>query len=247
MASSAPQHPAGGAARAVPWAVAAAVVITVAVATAYEAYAGQVAGPALVAVAGFYLATAGTVMGFAVWTAGDLQLPSLLVLAPLSAGERWRRILVWGVAMGVVLAVASVLLAGAGGPALRPWYWQRIQTLAGTTLFAARGALLEEAFFRLFLIPFLVSMVVRARAPRYRVRLREGRASIRQDPRQPGVWVVPAAVLLSSLLFGLAHPGNPLAAMTLAPGLAVAYLRGGWESAALAHFLANWLVFTIYF
>lgn len=225
----------------------AAVALTVAVATGYEVYSGQASGAALLAVAGFYFATVATIMGFAVWTAAELNLPSLLVLQAASIGQRCRTLLLWGAGIGVPLAIASVALTGGSEAALRPWYWQRIQTGAGTALFAARGAMLEELFFRLFLIPLLVSMVQRARAPRYRVRLQDGRARIRRDSAAPAAWVVPAAVVLASVLFGLAHPGNPFAAMTLAPLLALSYLRGGWESAVAAHFVANWLVFFFYF
>jgi membrane protease YdiL (CAAX protease family) len=72
------------------------------------------------------------------------------------------------------------------------------------------------------------------------------RATRSQD-RRPSAAVLAGAVLVSSFLFGLAHPFSPLLAMLLGPTLAVAYLRGGWESAVLAHFIANWIVFAVYF
>jgi len=223
------------------------VALTTTVAVAYEAYAGQAEGVALLAVFGFYVATAGMIIAFATWTAATLGMRSFLWLEPLTGAERLRRMAIWGVGIGVVLSVGNVLLSGGVDPALRPWFWQRIQTPAGTALFAARAAVLEESFFRLFMIPFLVSLAMRTRRPRYRMTLREGRASVRHErPDRPG-WAEPAAVLVSSLLFGLAHPANPVAAIVLAPLLSLAFLRGGWESAAIAHFLANWLVFTLLF
>lgn len=217
-----------------------------------ELVGGQVDARALVTIVGFYLATSAIIVAFAVWTAAELGLPSLLVLSPLSTAVRWRRIASYGVGIGLLLAVGSVGLAGGGSPALRPWFWQRIQTPLETVLFTARGALLEETFFRLFLIPFLVSLALRARLPRYRLEpaggvVRATRSGDRPPARLPVRPLVAGAIVVSSLLFGLAHPDNPLPAMLLSPLLAVAYLRGGWESAVLAHFVANWIVFAVYY
>lgn len=210
--------------------------------------AGGADWTALATITGFYLATSGVITAFAVWTAEDLRLPSLLWLAPGGRRQKLIRLLVYGVGLGLLLSVASILLAGDSGSGLRPWYWRRIQTPVESVLFAARAAFLEETFFRLFLIPLLVSLAVRVRPPRYRFRLREGTLkATRERTRSASTPVVLGAVVVSSLLFGLAHRFNPVSAAILAPVLAVAYLRGGWESAVLAHLLANFLVFSVYF
>lgn len=254
MNSSSPagSHVAGPSRTIVVGATAAAIILTAGIAALYETYTGQASGAALAAVLAFYGLTSGLIIAFSVWNARELGMPSLLVLSGRAPAEQARCLLIYGLGFGLLLAVGSVLLSGGatgdGVPALQPWFWRRIQTPTGVALFAARAAVLEESFFRLFLIPCLVAVVQRTRRPRYRFSMRGGRARIRQEETagRPA-WVVAAAVVASSLMFGLAHPFGPVAAVALAPLLAIAYLRGGWESAVTAHYLANWLVFTFYF
>lgn len=229
-------------------ATAAAVLVTTLVCAASEATAGPPDAVALATIVGFYLATAGIITAFAVWTAEELGLPSLLMLSAAGPGERLRRLAMYGLGIGVLVSLVSLLLTGDQGAVLRPWFWRRIQTPVDTLLFSARAAFLEETFFRLFLIPFLGSMAVRTRRPRYRLRLRDGTVrATRTAERRLSLPLLLGAVAGSSLLFGLAHPFNPLSAILLAPLLALAYLRGGWESAVLAHLVSNWLVFSVYF
>jgi membrane protease YdiL (CAAX protease family) len=59
--------------------------------------------------------------------------------------------------------------------------------------------------------------------------------------------VIVAACVLSSAMFGLAHPFNSIGAAVLAPLLAIAYLWGGWESSVTAHFVANVILFSLYY
>lgn len=230
-------------------AVSAAVLATTAVCAAGELTTGPVEPVALLTIVGFYLTTAGIITAFAVWTAEELGLPSLLVLSSAAPADRLRRLLVYGIGIGIALSVASFWLAGDQAEVLRPWFWQRIQTPLDRLLFSARAAFLEETFFRLFLIPFLVSLAVRSRLPRHRLRRHGGGLqATRLEGRRASPLLVLGAVAISSGLFGLVyHPFNPVSAMLLAPLLALAYLRGGWESAVLAHLVSNWLVFSVYF
>ena len=228
-------------------AVAAYVTLMVFVALAYETYTGSLTPTTFLPIVGFYIATSGIITTFAVWTANEITLPSLLILSPLPALTRWTRWGIYGVGIGIVLCIGSIMLSSGETVALRPWFWRRIQTPLGTVLFSARAALLEETFFRLFMIPFLVSIVVRMRPHRYQLRLEGGAARAVTMKPKPSRWVIAAAVLISSLLFGLAHPFNPVPAMLLAPLLAVSYLRGGLESAVTAHFIANMILFSVYF
>ncbi len=223
------------------------VAIMVVVALAYETFTGSLTPATSLAIVGFYIATSGIITTFAVWTAGEIGLPSLLILSPLPTRTLWTRWAIYGVGVGLLLCIGNIVLSGGDGVALRPWFWRRIQTPLGTVLFSARAALLEETFFRLFMIPFLVSIVVRTRPRQYRLRLKGGAARAITTQPQPSRWMVSAAVLISSVLFGLAHPFSPVPAMLLAPLLAVSYLRGGWESAVTAHFIANVIVFSVYF
>ncbi len=221
--------------------------IMVFVALAYETYTGSLDAATFLPIVGFYLATSGIITAFAVWTAGEVGLPSLLILSELPVRTRWTRWAIYGVGVGLLLWIGNIVLSGGGGEALRPWFWRRIQTPLGTVLFSARAALLEETFFRLFMIPFLVSIVMRMRPPQYRLRLQGGAARAITSKPEPSRWLIASATLISSVLFGLAHPFSPVPAMLLAPLLAVSYLRGGWESAVTAHFIANVIVFSVYF
>jgi len=60
--------------------------------------------------------------------------------------------------------------------------------------------------------------------------------------RLPQMMVL-AAMLVSALLFGMAHNNNPVAAFMFGLLLGVSFLRGGWESCVTAHFLGNCLLF----
>ena len=227
-------------------AAAAATVVTAAVAIAYEAFRQGLTMATLAPLLLFYGGSAAVIIAFSVWTAAEIGLPSFLVLSQLPLRERLLRWLLLGVGLGFVLAAASVALSsGAAGP--RPWFWRLIQTPLGATMFSARTALLEETFFRLFLIPFLVSVAMRARPAHYRLRLARGSGRAVQEGRRAGLPTIVAACVLSSAMFGLAHPFNPLGALVSAPVLACAYLWGGWESAVTAHFLANVILFSFYY
>ena len=217
-------------------------------ASVYEIPASGRSVTSSIAIVAFYFAAILVIAAFAVWTADELGLPSLLVLSEQPARAKLVSLAVHGLGLGLLIAIGSLLLSGEGGEAaLRPWFWRRIQTPMGTLLFSARAALLEETFFRLFLIPFLVSLALRTRRPRYALQMSGGSARVTTTTVRAPRWLVPAAVLVSSLLFGIAHPYNPIPAMLLAPLLAIAFLRSGWESAVLAHFTANFLVFSFYF
>lgn len=228
-------------------AAAVATAATTAIAIAYEVIRQGFSAAALPPLLLFYGGSAAIIIAFSVWTAAEIGLPSFLILSELSARERWARWLLLGVGLGCALAAASIALGGGAETPLQPWFWRRIQTPLGAVLFSARAALLEETFFRLFLIPFLVSVALRARPVRDRLELANGSAHAVREGRQAGVLLVIAACALSSAMFGLAHPFNPLGAVVLAPLLAIAYLWGGWESSVTAHFIANVILFSLYY
>lgn len=224
-----------------------AVLATVSVSVSYEFVREGLALPALLAVVVFYGGTAGIIIAFSLWTAPDVGLPGLLSLADEPIGHRLMRWCVFGLGLGLLLAGGSVALSGGADTPLQPWFWRRIQTPGGAALFSARAALLEETFFRLFLIPFLASVALRMRPRRHRLRLREGTAQAVIDRPVASPVLIAVVVLVSSLMFGVVHPFNPVGAVLLGPLLAVAYLWGGWESAVTAHFLANMILFQFYY
>lgn len=211
----------------------------------YEVNFGRYGSLSLPSVVGFYLAAFAITSYFAVWTATSLRLPSFLLLSPLTWRRRGLRFLLYGVGMGLAIyGVNRILYAGTVSNPLRPWYLANLEGPADLLLLSARSALLEETLFRLFAIPFLVSLGMRVGygwRPRFGF---ESPGEERADSMVPPRVLVVTAVLLSALFFSLAHPFNPLPALVFGLVLGVVYLRGGWESAVTAHFLGNYLLFS---
>ena len=185
------------------------------------------------------------ITSFAVWTAARLRLPTSLFFFDLPVSRRWARFLGYGVGLGILIFLTNraVYLTSATRP-LRPWYVANIDSHVGLFVLAARSALLEETFFRLFGIPFIASLVMRALYGwRPRMSFDRKLASDPVDSMDPPRVVLVVAVIASALLFGLHHPFYPLPAVAFGLTLGVIYLRAGWESAVVAHFLGNYLLF----
>lgn len=185
------------------------------------------------------------ITSFAVWTAARLELPTSLFFFDLPISRRWSRFLGYGVGLGILIFLTNraVYLTSTARP-LRPWYVANIDSHVGLFVLAARSALLEETFFRLFGIPFIISLVMRAfYGWRPRMSLDRGIVSDPVDGMDPPRPVLVLAVVASALLFGLHHPFYPLPAVAFGLTLGVIYLRAGWESAVVAHFLGNYLLF----
>jgi hypothetical protein len=185
------------------------------------------------------------ITSFAVWTAARLGMPTSLLFFDLPARRKWARFLGYGMGLGVLIYLTNraVYLTSTTQP-LRPWYVANIDSHLGLFVLAARSALLEETFFRLFAIPFLASLVMRAIygwRPQITFNLKKAPepAVVTDPPRS----VIVVAVVASALLFGLHHPFYPLPAVAFGLTLGVIYLRAGWESAVVAHFLGNYLLF----
>jgi len=180
---------------------------------------------------------------FAVWTARSLELPSFLLLALVSRRRRWLRFAVYGVGIGVFISLTNgaLYLATASAP-FRPSPLYTIDSHLKVFTLSARAAFAEETMYRLFAIPFLVSLGMRFHGWRPRFGFEHGPLAAATTGR-PSHRLVLGALLLSAVFFGLAHQATPLAATAFGLLLGIAYLRGGWESAVTAHFLGNYLLF----
>jgi len=180
---------------------------------------------------------------FAVWTARSLGLPSFLLLAPIPARRRWLRFVVFGIGAGlfIYLTNGALYLTTTGAP-LRPVDGHSLDTHLKVFALSARAAFSEETLFRLFAIPFLVSIGMRFYGwrPRFGFEIGPPAAEPVRTPRR----MVMIALLVSAFMFGMAHSTNPVAATLFGVVLGISYLRGGWESAVTAHFLGNYLLFT---
>ena len=180
---------------------------------------------------------------FAVWIATSLGLPSFLLLSQLSSRRKWLRFAVYGVGGGFLIYLTNrVYLAIAGAPFPPDPVYGLDNHLKVFTL-SARAAFSEETMFRLFAIPFLVSLGMRFYGWRPRFGFESGPEARPAVPIRPPKRLVLIALLVSALMFGVAHGTNPVAASLFGLVLGVAFLRGGWESAVTAHFLGNYLLF----
>jgi membrane protease YdiL (CAAX protease family) len=160
----------------------------------------------------------------------DTAVAGIVLMAvfcdPIRDRAAWAALLrrVWPVALATVVLVLGVGLAlGYVRPDVK-WTPYSGWFLASNLLFTC---VTEEAFFRGFVLEHV----------------RQGLAGRR--------WALPAAVAVSTLLFGAAHAGGGALLVLLAAvaglGYAAAYVRTGRiEGAILAHFLVNGVHFVAF-
>ena len=221
------------------------VVLGTAATIAYELNFGRFTSRSVPIFAVSILGSFALITSFAVWTAARLKLPTSLFFFDLPVSRKWLRFLGYGVGLGILIYLTNraVYLTSTAEP-MRPWYIANIDSQVGLFVLAARSALLEETFFRLFGIPFIASLVMRVLYGwRPRMSLDRKLTSDPVDGMEPPGAVLVLAVVASALLFGLHHPFYPLPAVAFGLTLGVIYLRAGWESAVVAHFLGNYLLF----
>ena len=199
--------------------------------------------PLPLALAVFFVAFAIMVRS-SVWLASSLRLPSFLLLSELSGRERLVRYSISGIGGGLLIYLTnSALYLTTESAEFRPAQVYNLDNELKVFALSARAALSEETMYRLFAIPFLVSLGMRFYGWRPRFRFELLATKFPTDVGRPPQMMVLAAMLCSALLFGLAHNNNPVAAFMFGLLLGVSFLRGGWESAVTAHFLGNYLLF----
>jgi hypothetical protein len=209
---------------------------------------GCQAGPGWVAAIAFgscvFFVAFTITVGSAVWLASSLRLPTFLLLSELSGRQRWRRYFVYGIGGGLLIYLTnSALYLTTESAEFRPAQVYNLDNELKVFALSARAALSEETMYRLFAIPFLVSLGMRFYGwrPRFGFELLPTKSPT--EPVRPPRIMVLAAMLCSALLFGLAHNNNPVAAFMFGLLLGISFLRGGWESAVTTHFLGNYLLF----
>ena len=180
---------------------------------------------------------------FAVWTASSLELPTFLLLAPLSARRRWWRIGIYGVGGGILIYLTNELYLTTAPAPFRPSLVYDLDSHLKVFALSARAAFVEETMFRLFAITFFVSLGMRLYGWRPRFGFDSNKPSPEPAVQRPPRRLVLIALIASALLFGMSHSANPVAAAAFGLLLGVVYLRSGWEGAVTAHFLGNYLLF----
>jgi hypothetical protein len=194
----------------------------------------------------------GLLVGFGLKLTAKVGLPGAPLIedwrAGKNVGERFRAMilpaLMTGVGVGAMLLVLMFLLLQRelpqlpiGKAALMP-VWKRL-------LICLYGGLTEEILMRVFLFSLLAWLVSKV--------WRGGDGK----PGRPIFW---AANIILALLFGLGHLGSVVPLMPITFNVVVAalvlntiaslafthlYLRRGLETAMLAHFTADFLIFVI--
>ena len=205
---------------------------------------GRAGLPPLPLALGVFFVAFTITVGSAVWLASSLRLPAFLLLSELSGRQRWRRYFVYGIGGGLLIYLTnSALYLTTESAEFRPAQVYNLDNELKVFALSARAALSEETMYRLFAIPFLVSLGMRFYGwrPRFGFELLPTKSPT--EPVRPPRIMVLAAMLCSALLFGLAHNNNPVAAFMFGLLLGISFLRGGWESAVTAHFLGNYLLF----
>ena len=181
---------------------------------------------------------------FSIWTARSLGLPSFLLLSPLSARRRWLRFGVYGFGTGILIYLSNgALYLTTAGTRFQPNPVYDLDTHLEVFALSARAAFTEETMFRLFAIPFLVSIGMRFYGWRPSFGFESGPAAPPTERVRAPRRLLVLAVIVSALMFGLAHVNSPLTASVFGVVLGIAFIRGGWESAVTAHFLGNYLLF----
>jgi len=203
-----------------------------------ETSIGHILRMLLVFAAAFAITTA-----FAAWTATSLGLPSFLVLAPISSRRRWARFAVYGIGGGILIYLTNSFYLTTVAAPFRPPPLYVLDSHLKVFSLSARAALSEETMFRLFAIPFLVSLGMRFYGWRPRFGFESGPAAPPAEPARTPRRMVMVALILSAFIFGMAHEADPIAATGFGLLLGITYLRGGWETAVTAHFLGNYLLF----
>ena len=161
------------------------------------------------ALAVFFVAFA-IMVGSAVWLASSLQLPSFLLLSELSRRQRWLRYLIYGIGGGFLIYLTnSALYLTTETAEFRPAQVYNLDNELKVFALSARAALAEETMYRLFAIPFLVSVGMRFYGWRPRFRFESLSSGALAEGVRPPQMMVLAAMLVSALLFGMAITTTP--------------------------------------
>jgi|Deesub1362A_J573_1020465.scaffolds.fasta_scaffold11512_1 membrane protease YdiL (CAAX protease family) len=169
--------------------------------------------------------------------ADKVQLIGLLTNAKIKLNDKMKKFIIYGILIGILLGALNTFIyfQVKNSPNLPEW----LKTFHGvydTFILSARASLMEETIFRLFLFSLLVwgGMKVREKWKIFEKGLNYKT-------------VVIIAIIVSSGLFGVMHGSGFIIASIAGVILAIVYWKAGWESCVIAHFIGNFMAFSIVF
>jgi hypothetical protein len=169
--------------------------------------------------------------------ADKTQLIGLLANAKIKFNNKMKKFILYGFLVGMLLGVFNtfVYFQVKDSPNLPGWL-RTFRNLYDTFILSARASLMEETIFRLLLFSLLVwgGMKVREKWKIF----------------EKGLYyktVIIIAIIVSSGLFGVMHDSGFIVALIAGLFLAIVYWKGGWESCVVAHFIGNFMAFSIVF
>jgi len=169
--------------------------------------------------------------------ADKVQLIGLLANAKIKFNNKMKKFILYGFLVGILLGVFNtfVYFQVKDSPNLPNWL-RTFHNLYDTFILSARASLMEETIFRLFLFSLLVwgGMKLREKWKIFEKGLDYKTAII-------------IAIIVSSGLFGVMHGAGFIIASIAGVILAIVYWQGGWESCVIAHFIGNFMAFSIVF
>ncbi len=176
--------------------------------------------------------------GFLGVTASEnIWVSPLIVVANFEVKKKLIRVLIFGVVAGILIGIINtiVLKQSVDSDNLPDWLYH-FNSVYDTYILSARAAFMEEIIFRLFLFSgiswgalFFLKRIIKI-----------------ENQRVLLVSII-TGIIASSLLFGLMHGSGFLYSSVIGIILCGIFVKGGLESTIIAHFIGNFMSFTIVF
>jgi membrane protease YdiL (CAAX protease family) len=162
---------------------------------------------------------------------------TLVTSALLSFRKKILHFLLYGVVAGIVIGIINtmVLKLSLDSSNLPEWL-NSFNSIKDTFILSARASFMEETIFRLFLFSGITWLS-----------LLTLQKLLKKEKQQLYITSVIIGIVISSILFGLMHGSGFFYSAFMGVLLCIIYYKGGFESAIIAHFLGNFISFSIVF
>jgi len=145
--------------------------------------------------------------------------------------------LLYGLLGGIVLGcINTVVFKLSLDSSNLPEWLNSFKSIKDTFVLSVRAALMEETIFRLFLFSGITwfSLLILHKL-------------LKKEKHQLFMTSIIIGIVVSSLSFGLMHGSGFLYSSFMGVLLCIIYYKGGFESAIIAHFMGNFISFSIVF